>query len=159
MPARNDGLTAAGLALLVLLVVQLAGGLRWPWLDGLQADDIYKQLSGFALGAFIAYQWRLSLNRAARQARESARLTELHKLIGLAAPVLFLLHTQSLGYAYQVALSVAFLGLFGSGLFHREALRIPNPGYRTAWIAAHVGLATMLPVLLGYHVYITYTFE
>lgn len=159
MPSRSDTLTVAGLTLLVLLVVQLAGGLRWPWLVELQAEDLYKQFSGFALCAFIAYQWRLSLARAGGRAHDDSRLADTHKLVGLAAPLLFFMHSQSLGYAYQVALSLAFLGLFFSGLFHREALRIPNPGYRTAWIAAHVSLATALPVLLGYHVYITYTFE
>jgi hypothetical protein len=159
MPARSDTLTAAGLVLLVLLAVQLGGGLRWPWLAGLQADDVYKQLSGFVLCAFIVYQWRLSLARASGRLQGTSRLTDLHKMIGLSAPVLFFMHTQSLGYAYQVALSLVFLALFLSGVFHREALGIPNPGYRTAWIAAHVGLATALPILLGYHVYITYTFE
>jgi hypothetical protein len=157
--ARSDSLTAAGLALLVLLVVQLAGGLRWSWLAELQANDLYKQLSGFALCAFIACQWRLSLARAGGRAQGNSRLANTHKRVGLAAPVLFFLHSQSLGYAYQVALSLTYLALFVSGVFHREALGIPNPGYRTAWIAAHVSLATALPILLGYHVYITYMFE
>ncbi len=52
-----------GLLLLTAFAIQEFGNLSWLWLTELQADDVYKQFSGFALVGYLLHQWRCSLLR------------------------------------------------------------------------------------------------
>jgi hypothetical protein len=163
MSPLSDGLRHSyfyvGLSLLGLFLVQQAGGLRWPWLGQLQTDDLYKQFSGFALLCFIAHQWRFSVLRARGRFQQAAGLMSLHRGIGVAAPILFYCHSEGFGHAYQAALSSVFLAVYITGLFNMDIIGVRKPWARTVWLTAHVGLATLLPFLLGYHVFITYAYE
>lgn len=148
-----------GLGLLLALLAQQATGWCWPWLARLQAVNAYMQFSGFALLGLILYQWRFSLLRTQGHLRKAVGLLKRHKLLGAAAPLLFFVHTQSLGYAYLQWLSLCWLSVFFTGLFNREIVHLRRPWFLPLWITAHVGLSMALLFLTAYHVYLSYAFK
>lgn len=157
--AFSKGYFCLGLLLLTAFALQEFFHLNWPWLATLQTNDVYKQLSGFALVGFLAYQWRCSILRSRGLMQKAAKLLKRHKLIGALAPLFFYAHAQHLGYAYLQALSLIYFALFITGLCNVEITRIYKQAFRKTWITAHVGLATALLFLLGYHIFISYAYQ
>lgn len=157
--AFSKGYFCLGLLLLTAFAVQEFGHLSWPWLAQLQADDVYKQLSGFVLVGYFAFQWRCSFLRNRGLMQKAAKTLNGHKLLGALAPVFFYAHAQHSGYAYLQVLSLVYFGIFLTGLCNVEITRIRKDWFRTIWITAHVGLATGLMFLLGYHIYISYAYQ
>jgi len=148
-----------GLGLLSVFVVQEVYRWQWPWLAGWQTDPVYKQLSGLALIVFLSQQWQCSLLRnQGYTERGNARLPR-HKWLGALAPLFFYTHAQHLGYAYLQALSWAFFVVVFTGLCNCEIIRIRQSWFRPLWLILHVGLATALLFLIGYHVVISYAYE
>lgn len=64
----SKGYFCLGLLLLTAFALQELGNLNWPWLAKLQADDVYKQLSGYTLVGYLALHFngavRCSVTRA-----------------------------------------------------------------------------------------------
>lgn len=147
---------ALGYLLVGAYLCQYAAHFQWPWLTALQSSDVYKQVSGFALLAYIAQQWHLSVLRSRGLMQRAGRLLRRHRLLGSVAPAFLYAHTQVLGFGYQAVLALLFLGVSATGLIQQEALRL---GGRPLWLVAHVSLATALLFLLAYHVYITYAYQ
>lgn len=148
-----------GLLLLTAFALQEFGDLSWPWLAKLQADDIYKQLSGFALVGYLVHQWRCSMLRNKGLIQKAARLLHQHKLLGALAPVFFYVHAQHIGYAYLQVLSLVYFAIFITGLCNVEITHIHKHWFHNIWITVHVGLATALVFLLGYHIFISYAYQ
>jgi len=155
----SKGYFCLGLLLVTAFAIQEFGAVNWPWLAELQADDVYKQLSGFALVGFLAHQWYCSLLRNQGLMQKAAKLLNQHKLLGALAPVFFYAHAQHMGYAYLQALSLVYFAIFLTGLCNIEITRIRKQGFRHIWITVHVGLATGLVFLLGYHIFISYAYQ
>jgi hypothetical protein len=161
-PAKSmfsKGYFCLGLLLLTAFAIQEFGNWNLPWLAKLQTDDVYKQLSGFALVAYLVHQWRCSLLRNQGLMQKAAKLLNQHKLMGALAPVFFYAHAQHIGYAYLQALSLVYFAIFFTGLCNVEITRIRKDWFRKIWITVHVGLATSLVFLLGYHIFISYAYQ
>jgi hypothetical protein len=148
-----------GLLLLLGVCVLHGVGWRWTWLAEWQADKLYKQATGFALLAFILYQWRFSVVRAQGDPHKAAKLIGRHKWLGALAPLWLLGHSQALGYGYLAFLSLTFLLVFFTGLCNVEILKVRKPWFRPLWLVTHVGLSMALLFLASYHVYIGYAFK
>lgn len=153
----SKGYARLGWLLLIAFAVQAIGNFNWSFLTTLQANDVYQQLSGFVMVGFLAHQWRCALSRRHAQ-NTPTRLTH-HKLLGAFAPVFFYAHAQHLGYAFLQILSLSYFAIVVTGLCNIELLRIAKNGLRTVWLLVHIGLATGLLFLLGYHVFISYAYE
>lgn len=153
------GYLAVGIVALGVLVLQQAGGWRWEALAQWQDGDIYRQLTGFTLVTFVLHQWYFPWLRLQHQVARAVRGANLHKLLGAVAPLLYLLHARHTGYAYQLWLSLVFLGVFATGLINPETAGVRQPWFRAVWIPVHVGLSTALPFLVAYHVFVTYWYE
>ena len=148
-----------GLSLMAAFLSVQVSRWRWPWLASLQADDAYKQISGFFLLGYIAFQWRLSISRAKAGTPVCRSILERHKLVGALAPLFFFAHSQQIGYAYLEALSLVYFAIFLTGLCHQEITQLHKPFLGFTWVILHVGLSVVLLFLLGYHIYTSYMFE
>lgn len=153
----SKGYARLGWLLLIAFAVQAIGNFNWLFLSTLQTNDVYQQLSGFVMVGFLAHQWRCALSR--RHGQNSPTRLSQHKLLGAFAPVFFYAHAQHLGYAFLQILSLSYFAIVMTGLGNIEVLRIHHNGFRTAWLIIHIGLATGLLVLLGYHVFISYAYQ
>lgn len=148
-----------GFFLLAALLVQQGTGWRWPLLTAWQGDDVYKQLTGFGLLALILYQWRFSVLRAEGDLHRATAMIKRHKLFGAMAPLLFIGHSQTLGYGYLQILSLSFLLVFLSGLCNFEIVKVHRPWFQPVWVTVHVGLSMVLLFLVSYHAYVSYAFK
>lgn len=157
--AFSKGYFYLGLALLIAFFVQEIHPWRWHWLTGLQDNDVYKQLSGFVLVAFIIHQWHCSILRNKGLMREAGRILHRHKSIGSFAPLFFYAHSQTLGFAYLQVLSLVYFAIFLSGLFNFETTHIHKSWYQLIWITVHIGLSTALLFLMSYHIFISYAYQ
>jgi hypothetical protein len=157
--AFSKGYFCLGLLLLTAFAIQEIGNLSWPWLAKLQTDNVYKQLSGFALVGYLVHQWRCSLLRNKGLMQKAAKLLHQHKLLGALAPAFFYAHAQHIGYAYLQVLSLVYFAIFITGLCNVEITRIHKHWFQVVWITVHVGLATALVFLLGYHIFISYAYQ
>lgn len=155
----NKGYFYLGLALLIAFFVQEIHHWRWPWLTGLQDNDVYKQLSGFVLVAFVIHQWHCSVLRNKGLMREACRILHRHKLLGSLAPLFFYAHSQTLGFAYLQVLSWVYFTIVLSGLFNFETTHIHKSWYQPIWIIIHIGLSTVLLFLMSYHIFISYAYQ
>jgi len=79
-----------GLLLFAAFAIQEFGNFNWPWLAKLQANDVYKQISGFILAGYLLHQWRCSILRNEGLTQKAARLLNQHKMLGGFSACIFL---------------------------------------------------------------------
>lgn len=159
--AADRGFALAGMVLLAAFLLQRLLGLSWGALSRWQAQEGYQRWSGLGLALFMAYQWYFPLLRFQSRLRESARQFQLHKRIGLLAPLVYFFHTTHVGYGFLFFLSGVF--------FANLALGIASPGwishpdikrrYSFSWIIAHVLLSVLTLGLVLLHVYIAFSYR
>jgi len=156
-PMAFNRWTSISFILLALFIFQYVFSLSPQWLLSLQTSDVYKQITGFMLFAYVYYQWHLAfihLNKL--QPTQAQRKT--HRIVGAIAPLIYYIHSVELGYAYQTILSSAFLANCFVGSINPQVVRIKSSRYYGLWIFCHITLAVMVVVLLFYHLYVTYTY-
>ena len=156
-PASQWRWRLAALALAALYIAQDAAGLRWQWLDGIQANDIYKYITGGLLLAYVGWQWYLF---AARQ--RGARLQRWliwHQRSGVLAPMLFYIHSVHIGYGYLAALSWVFFANILLGAASPVGVRLRSRAYTALWTIAHVLFAAVTLLLALFHAYIAFYYK
>ena len=148
-----------GTMLFSIYLVLLIGETMWASLAALQQISLYKQLSGFAILFYVVAQWRLGYLRHSGQKAAAAKHINTHKWLGVLAPVLLVMHTMESGHAYQTLLLVIFIALAVSGLLSFHDIKFKKRWFVASWTILHVMLAVALPMLVLYHVYITYHYS
>ena len=149
----------AGFTLITLYLIQLLLNLRWEWLDNLQRDEVYRQLTGFLLFAYVLMQGRLGLKRLRKPDTSFSALFYSHKIQGVFGPVVFYIHSIDAGFAYQLILTFVFLGNCVVGYISPQAIPIKNKLYVLSWTVLHVGLAIMTFILMFFHMFIVYYYS
>lgn len=148
-----------GALLLILFFAQDIFQLKWPWLVKQQGDVTYKQWSGFVLMLFISAQWYLSLLRAYGRVRIAKYNYEIHKQLGILAPLFFYAHSAKLGYAYLFWLSSVYFANVLVGLVNQETISVKEKRFTYYWIILHVTLAVLITILMVYHAFISLYYE
>lgn len=155
----RDGYRYLGLFLLAGFLVQEVARLRWPWLSAVQAGATYEQLSGFAVLGLVVHQWYLAASRSRGPAHTLAGQLRRHRWAGALAPAFLYAHSQGIGFAYVATLSLVYLAVSSIGLLNINAAPALKAWLQICWMVIHVGLATALLFLTGYHVFISYAYE
>jgi len=148
-----------GSLLLALYFIQLNMNWRWVWLDNLQADEVYQQVTGFILLAYVILQGRLGYQRLRYPTKPFAPLLKNHKLHGVFGPLLFYVHSMDIGFAYQVVLTFVFLGNSLVGYLSPQALKVRRQWYVLSWTILHVSLALLTLALMFFHIYVVYYYS
>ncbi len=143
-----------GFTLLSLYITQLIWGYRFEFLYELQHNNYYKQITGYLLLLYVLYQFRLA--KARNNVNQIRYHCSLHKIQGVAAPLVLYIHSMELGYAYQVLLSCLFLFNCFVGLLSPQQLKVRNLVYVNSWLILHVSIAILVVGLVLYHLFITY---
>lgn len=117
-----------GTFLLALYFTQLNLNLRWIWLDNLQSGEVYQQITGFLLLAYVIMQGRLGFQRLNKPSMPFRPLLANHKIHGVFAPILFYVHSMDVGFAYQVVLTFVFLGNSLVGYLSPQAIKLRKSG-------------------------------
>lgn len=145
--------------LLTAYLFQDSYNIKWPWLVTMQQDNIYKQVSGLVMLLFIVSQWYLSVLRIKNKMAEAYVELNIHRTLGVLAPVFLYFHSHSLGYNYLFLLSVLYLANFTVGFLHPSVFGIRQKWFSNIWIVCHVSMSGFLMLLLSQHIYISYWYE
>lgn len=148
-----------GTFLLALYFTQLNLNLRWVWLDSLQGSEIYQQITGFILLAYVIMQGRLGVQRLTKPNIPFRYLLANHKMIGVFGPALFYIHSMDVGFAYQVVLTFVFLGNSLLGYLSPQAIKLRKKWYALSWTILHIGLAILTLVLMLFHIFVVYYYS
>ncbi len=147
-----------GAGLLLAFFLQDAFTVKWSWLVSMQANELYKQCTGFLLVLYVAHQWRLSWLRVHGRG-QTKTCGPRHKQWGAFAPLLYYFHSTTFGYTYLLFMSAVFFAIVVLGLCNREVLGINTRWLQKGWLVVHVSLSVLLVVLMTYHGYIAFSYE
>ncbi len=152
-------LSVLGLVLFICFLLQAVLNLKFPFLEALQRNELYKQISGFFLLGFLIIQWYLSFLRVRSNHHAAKKQFTLHKQIGTFAPLVFYIHSTKWGYAYLSFLSAVYFANFLVGIFNPEAIFFNPRLVKQGWRAIHVGLSVLVLVIAIYHLAIAFTYH
>ncbi len=142
----------------VLLAALLAGQSLRLWLPKAAAFP-FSVTSGLILLGCILYQWALFFARLTGRTADARRHWSLHRFVGTAAILLFVVHAGALGYAMVSGMALAFLIVALTGLWNPEVAILKKPWLRKAWEIGHVGLSGLLMPLIALHVWAALAFK
>ncbi|MEM7050805.1 MAG: hypothetical protein AAF604_14150 [Acidobacteriota bacterium] len=150
---------AVGVSLLAAYLLQALLGLEWTWLAERQVEQNFRRWTGVVLLIYLGHQWLLSLSRVMGWAKLAKKGYQHHKILGLAAPVVFYLHSIHLGYGYLLLLSTVYLANMLVGYVHPISLGIKPKLYAFPWMVAHVALSVLITVVVAYHIWFVFYYE
>ena len=133
--------------------------LQWSWLSNLQHDEVYRQFTGYLLLVYVAMQARLGIKRTRNRATNLRREFDTHKIQGALGPLVFYFHSMEIGYAYQMVLTVVFLGNCLIGYLSPQIVSWRHKFYISIWTIVHVSLAIITIVLMLFHIVIVYQYS
>lgn len=158
-PKQNKNYFFIGLVFLILFAVQDEFGIKF--FESTREGEIFKRWTGLLLTLYIAAQFILPVVRLTGRVKLAAQHYQIHKLQGAFAPIVYYIHSTTMGYGYLGILSAVFFGNFILGLFNHEMMAKPSnkKRYSNQWLVSHVFLAVILVGLIGYHIYIVLLYK
>ena len=148
-----------GIFLFALLIAQYIVPLQWQQLAELQSNELYKQLTGFAIFCFILLQWRLSHLRTADRGKAARENLSTHQWLGILAPVLIFIHSTQTGHEHQTALLFLFIATIFTGLFSFHTVKLKKQWFVMGWTICHITFATATIALLTFHIYVVFWYS
>lgn len=144
-----------GVFLVIASVVLFLFKLKIPLNNFLLNEYHYKAVTGLLLTGYILAQWRVSKSRFTKQSATQVRTAiSSHKALGLVGPVVFLIHSQKMGYGYLAILSLSFFVSFSLGISHERIIKLKNPGITKLSLITHIGASTLMLGIAVYHIFI-----
>lgn len=156
----NNKPTIIGLLLLSLFVIQFVLKLEWHWLLSLQQEEIYKRWSGLVLASLITLQWLLTLTRVVKKLRKHAlKMTSIHKWLGAVSPLVFYVHSMSMGYGYLLLLSYLFFSNALLGFINLDVIKNKSDWIFKSWMIIHVAFSIIITVLMFLHIGVVFYYK
>lgn len=156
----NTTSTFLGLLLLLVFFLQLFLKLEWPWLLELQQQESYKRWSGLGLALFITFQWVLTLTRVSKKLRPYAlNMTAIHKWLGAICPILFYIHSMTLGYGYLLLLSYIFFSNTLLGYLNLDIIKNNSDVLFKGWMIIHVALSLLITIMMFFHITMVFYYK
>jgi hypothetical protein len=135
----------------ILWIVQNIWPPQIPVFDTLRVTFTYRLLTGFALVAFIGFQWMLPYLRHDGKIGAAAKNLVWHRRLGAIAPVLYFLHAPRFGYGFLGLLSASFLTNAALATFgYDRSLR--SKTLWLTWLFVHIVAACMVLALGAIHI-------
>lgn len=148
-----------GIFCCALLITHYFIPVQWQTLMELQSNDLYKQLSGFTMLAFVLLQWRLAHLKTMQRIIAARSNLKTHQWIGALAPLLIFLHSMQTGHAHQTALLYLFIAAIITGLLSFHTIKIRKQWFIVGWTIVHITLATAVLALMAFHIYVVYWYS
>ena len=149
----NSKPSILGLVLLCAFFIQFFLQLEWNWLFELQQMEMYKRWSGLVLALFIAFQWVLTFTRVIKNLRKHAMsMQAIHKWLGALSPLVFYIHSMSMGYGYLLLLSYVFFSNTLLGYFNLDVIKSNSDLLFKGWMISHVALSIVVSVMMVFHI-------
>lgn len=160
MVLSNNKSTLVGLVLLIAFLIQYFFGLQWDWLFQLQSEEMYKRWSGLFLALLINFQWLLTIFRITKKWRPYAMTMQtIHKWLGALSPIVFYIHSMSIGYGYLLLLSYVFLSNALLGYLNLDVIKNNSDLLFKGWMITHVALSIIITILMFFHITMVFYYK
>ncbi|MBC3759640.1 hypothetical protein H7U19_14585 [Hyunsoonleella sp. SJ7] len=152
--------TLIGLVLLTGFFLQFFLKLEWSWLFQLQRGEMFKRWTGLVLALFITFQWVLTLTRAIKKLRPKAVVMQnIHKWLGALSPIVFYMHSATMGYGYLLLLSYIFLANTLLGYLNLDVIKSGNEAFFKGWMITHVAASIVVTILMVFHITMVFYYK
>ncbi|GAA3590763.1 hypothetical protein Q4Q39_15550 [Flavivirga amylovorans] len=156
----NNKSSLIGLIFLSAFFLQFFLKLEWNGLLELQQQEMYKRWSGLVLALFIVFQWILTLTRIIKRLRKYAMsMQTIHKWLGAISPLVFYIHSMSLGYGYLLLLSYVFFSNTLLGYFNLDVIKNNSDLLFKGWMIVHVALSIIVTIMMVFHITIVFYYK
>ena len=156
----NNKSTIVGLVLLSAFLLQYFLNIEWTWLFNLQQGELYKRWSGFVLALFILFQWVLTITRVIKKFRKYAMTMQtIHKWLGALSPLVFYIHSMSMGYGYLLLLSYIFFSNALLGYLNLDVIKNNSDLLFQAWMITHVALSIIITIMMVFHITMVFYYK
>ena len=134
------------------------------WLDLREAAlgrdlFVWQIVSGLVLFGLYLYQWRLLIDRWRKSTRDAAPRLTLHRHIGTAMVVVFLMHAAGSGFGLSMALVICFVATALIGLVNRYTFPLRNRSAIYLWTGLHLFAGAVMAPLILLHIWVALLFE
>jgi hypothetical protein len=137
-----------------------AASIQIPLLSHAQLSPAFKYVTGALLLLWLLLQWKLFDHREEDERPILvATWYRRHKVLGAASPLIFFVHTASLGNAANGMLALSFFVVLVCGLLNRDLLNLRSRTFWQAWTVLHVGAAFAMYALIALHVWTAVSFH
>lgn len=156
----NNKPTIVGLILLCLYIIQFVFKLEWYWLLNLQQEEMYKRWSGLVLALLITFQWGLTLTRVVKKLRAyTLKMITIHKWLGALSPLVFYVHSMSMGYGYLLLMSYLFLSNALLGYINLDVIKNKSDWVFKSWMIVHVAFSIVITILMFLHIGVVFYYK
>ncbi|GGZ93007.1 hypothetical protein [Algibacter mikhailovii] len=156
----NNKSTIVGLVLLFAFLLQFFFNIEWTWLFNLQQGEIYKRWSGLLLAVLIVMQWVLTLTRVVKKWRAYAMtMQNIHKWLGALSPLVFYIHSMSMGYGYLLLLSYIFFSNALLGYLNLDVIKSSSEALFKGWMITHVALSIVITIMMVFHITMVFYYK
>jgi hypothetical protein len=156
----NNKSTIVGLVLLSAFLLQFFLNIEWTWLFNLQQGELYKRWSGFVLALFILFQWVLTFTRVIKKFRKHAMTMQtIHKWLGALSPLVFYIHSMSMGYGYLLLLSYIFFSNALLGYLNLDVIKNNSDLLFKGWMITHVALSIIITIMMVFHITMVFYYK
>ncbi|MFD2726317.1 hypothetical protein [Hyunsoonleella rubra] len=152
--------TLIGLVLLTGFFLQFFLNLEWGWLFEMQRGEMFKRWTGLVLALFITFQWVLTLTRTIKKWRLKAVVMQnIHKWLGALSPIVFYMHSATMGYGYLLMLSYIFLANTLLGYLNLDVIKSGNETFFKGWMITHVAASMVVTILMIFHITMVFYYK
>lgn len=156
----NNKSSLIGLLLFAAFFIQFFLKIEWAWLYELQQEEMYKRWSGLVLALLIVFQWLLSIVRTRKKLRKYVlKMQTIHKWLGAVSPIIFYVHSMSLGYGYLLLLSYIFFANTVLGYLNLDVIKSNNDAFFKGWMISHVALSLIITILMVFHIVMVFYYK
>ncbi|WP_282124264.1 hypothetical protein [Algibacter mikhailovii] len=156
----NNKSTIVGLLLLFAFLLQFFFNIEWTWLFNLQQGELYKRWSGLLLAVLIVMQWVLTLTRVVKKWRSYAMtMQNIHKWLGALSPLVFYIHSMSMGYGYLLLLSYIFFSNALLGYLNLDVIKSSSEALFKGWMITHVALSIVITIMMVFHITMVFYYK
>ncbi len=156
----NNKSTIVGLLLLFAFLLQFFFNIEWTWLFNLQQGELYKRWSGLLLAVLIVMQWVLTLTRVVKKWRSYAvTMQNIHKWLGALSPLVFYIHSMSMGYGYLLLLSYIFFSNALLGYLNLDVIKSSSEALFKGWMITHVALSIVITSMMVFHITMVFYYK
>lgn len=156
----NNKSTIVGLVLLFAFLLQFFFNIEWTWLFNLQQGELYKRWSGLLLAVLIVMQWVLTITRVVKKWRGYAMtMQNIHKWLGALSPLVFYIHSMTMGYGYLLLLSYIFFSNALLGYLNLDVIKSSSEALFKGWMITHVALSIVITIMMVFHITMVFYYK
>ena len=91
--------------------------------------------------------------------KHAMSMQAIHKWLGALSPLVFYIHSMSMGYGYLLLLSYVFFSNTLLGYFNLDVIKSNSDLLFKGWMIAHVALSIVVTIMMVFHIAMVFYYK